>query len=119
MDVNRLVARIKRHPGYADVGMILCHNGVVRSWSRDGRRVSKLRVAVDHDRLNAVIQKARRHPGIVDVQVDIAHDRELAVGEDLMLLAVAGDVRETVIAVLRDTLEAIKTSVTKKTEFYR
>jgi molybdopterin synthase catalytic subunit len=35
-----------------------------------------------------------------------------------MLLVVAGDIRENVIAVLNDTLNAIKTSATSKTEFF-
>jgi molybdopterin synthase catalytic subunit len=35
-----------------------------------------------------------------------------------MLLVVAGDIRENVIAVLNDTLNAIKTGVTSKTEFH-
>jgi molybdopterin synthase catalytic subunit len=40
------------------------------------------------------------------------------VGDDVMLLLVAGDIRENVIPVLYDTLNAIKTTVTEKTEFY-
>jgi molybdopterin synthase catalytic subunit len=36
-----------------------------------------------------------------------------------MLLAVAGDFRDHVIPVLDDTLNAIKTTVTSKTEFFR
>jgi molybdopterin synthase catalytic subunit len=35
-----------------------------------------------------------------------------------MLLVVAGDIRENVIAVLSDTLNAIKSTVTAKTEFF-
>jgi len=35
-----------------------------------------------------------------------------------MFLVVAGDIRETVIQVLTDTLNAIKTTVTSKTEFF-
>jgi len=35
-----------------------------------------------------------------------------------MILVVAGDIRENVIAVLADTLNLIKTTVTEKTEFY-
>jgi molybdopterin synthase catalytic subunit len=35
-----------------------------------------------------------------------------------MLLVVAGDIRENVITVLQDTLNAIKTTVTSKTEFF-
>jgi molybdopterin synthase catalytic subunit len=35
-----------------------------------------------------------------------------------MLLIVAGDIRENVIAVLTDTLNQIKTTVTEKTEYF-
>ena len=55
----------------------------------------------------------------MSIQVDIAADRDLAVGDDVMLLAVAGDIRENVIATLSDTLNAIKATVTSKTEFFK
>jgi molybdopterin synthase catalytic subunit len=54
----------------------------------------------------------------VDIQVEIAADTDLGVGDDVMLLVVAGDLRVTVIAVLSDTLNAIKSTVTAKTEFF-
>jgi molybdopterin synthase catalytic subunit len=98
--------------------MILCHNGVVRGTSRDGRRVTGLRVAVDRERLTQVLAEQRSRPGIADVQVEIAADTDLSVGEDVMMLVVAGDIRENVIAVLTDTLNAIKKTVTTKTEFF-
>ena len=82
------------------------------------RQVSGLRVAVDHDRLNTILQKARQTPGIVDIQVDIAEDRDLSVGDDVMVLIVAGDIRENVIRTLEQTLNDIKTTVTSKTEFF-
>jgi len=50
--------------------------------------------------------------------VQINADRDLAVGDDVMLLVVAGDIRETVIATLSDTLNEIKASVTSKTEYF-
>lgn len=118
MNADKLIAKIKSHPDYARVGMILCHNGVVRGTSRDGRPVKGLRVAVDHQRLEQILAAQRGRPGIVEIQVEIAADTDLAVGDDVMLLVVAGDVRETVIAVLSDTLNAIKSSVTAKTEFF-
>jgi molybdopterin synthase catalytic subunit len=98
--------------------MILCHNGVVRETARDGRRVRGLRVAVDRQRLDAVIAEQSSRPGIVDIRVDIAADMDLSVGDDVMLLAVAGDIRENVLQVMTDTLNAIKTTVTHKTEFF-
>jgi len=118
MKVQHLIDRIRQHPGFAGVGMILCHNGVVRATSRDGRKVSGLRVTVDHQRLALLLESQRQTPGILDIQVEIAEDRDLAVGQDVMVLAVAGDIRETVIQTLQTTLEAIKTTVTHKTEYF-
>lgn len=118
MDLLKMIAAAKKHPKADRIGMILCHNGVVRGTSRDGRDVSGLRITVDHDKLQAVIAKNTQQPGIVDIQVEIAEDRDLAVGDDVMFLVVAGDIREHVIAALTDTLNAVKSSVTKKTQFF-
>lgn len=71
---------------------------------------------MDHEKLNALISKQKRQTGIVDIQVAAAEDRYLSVGDDVMCLVVAGDVRENVIAVLIETLDAVKTTVTRKTE---
>ena len=118
MDMNTIMATIKANPDYDKAGMVLYHNGIVRSTSRDGRPVTGLRVAVDQQKLEDVLTTYRQKPGIVDIQVEIAADQDLAVGDDVMLLAVAGDIRENVIDTLRDTLNAIKTTVTAKTEFF-
>jgi len=119
MDITRLIQTIKQHPEYNNAGMILCHNGVVRRTSRDGREVTGLRVKVDHQQLEQVISENKTRPGIVDILVEIAEDQDLAVGDDVMALVVAGDIREHVISVLSDTLNAIKTAVTSKTEYYK
>ena len=118
MDISRMLDAIKRHPDYDKAGMILCHNGVVRSTSRDGRRVSGLRVSVDREKLDRIISEQKQKAGIIDIHVEIAENKDLKVGDDVMLLAVAGDIRENVITVLTDTLNAIKATVTKKTEYY-
>jgi molybdopterin synthase catalytic subunit len=118
MDILKMFDTVKSHPDYDRVGMILCHNGVVRSTSRDGRRVSGLRVSVDHKTLDQIISEQKQKPGIIDVQVEIAEDKDLQVGDDVMLLVVAGDIRENVIAVLTETLNKVKSTVTDKTEFY-
>ena len=118
MSITNLVDKIKRHPDFEKVGMILCHNGVVRETSRDGRKVKGLKVAVNHAKLEQIIIEQSQKPGIVDIQVNIVENKYLAVGDDIMHLIVAGDIRENVISVLKDTLEAIKTSVTTKTEYF-
>ena len=98
--------------------MVLCHNGVVRGTSRDGRKVSGLKIAVDHTKLMKIIDENKKRPGIVEILVEIEENKALSVGDDVMFLVVAGDIRDNVIMTLNDTLNAIKTTVTKKTEFY-
>ncbi len=119
MSCSKLIAKIKEHPDYSGVGMILCHNGVVRASSRDGREVTGLEVKVDHGRLEDILARYRRRQGIVEILVEIVEGRKLSVGEDIMWLVVAGDVRENVIATLADALNEIKSTVTGKTEYYR
>ncbi len=119
MNLIQMVDTIKKHPDYHRAGMILCHNGIVRGTSRDGRQVSGLTISVDHEKLQQVIERYKQQPGIIDILVEIDDNRHLAVGDDVMLLLVAGDIRENVISVLNDTLNAIKTSVTNKTEFFK
>jgi len=118
MNMMMLIDKIKKNPEYDRVGMILCHNGVVRGTSRDGRKVSGLKIAVDHTKLMKIIDENKKRPGIVEILVEIAENKELSIGDDVMFLVVAGDIRDNVIMTLNDTLNAIKTTVTKKTEFY-
>ena len=118
MNISKMMDEIKQHPDFNKVGMVLCHNGVVRGTSRAGRGVNGLSVSVDHRILDQIVSEQKKRPGIVDIRVEIAEDRDLKIGDDVMLLLVAGDIRENVIAVLTDTLNQIKTTVTKKTEYF-
>ena len=118
MDTQHLIDMVKKHPEFGRVGMILCHNGIVRAASRDGRRVKGLEVRVDHARLNRIIAEGLRRPGIVAAEVRVAENRYLPVGEDVMVLVVAGDVRENVLSALQSMLEAIKKTATRKIEHF-
>lgn len=119
MNLNALREKVKAHPDYDKVGMVLCHNGVVRATSRDGRPVSAISIKVDWDKLKEIIDEHKSYTGIVDIQVELADEhRRLDVGEDVMFIVVAGDIRENVIKCLTDTLNAIKSTVTSKTEYF-
>jgi molybdopterin synthase catalytic subunit len=118
MNLSNLIEKVKQNPDFDQVGMILGHNGVVRGTSRDGRKVSGLRVAVDHEKLANILTEYRDRSGILDVQVWINEDKDLKVGDDVMFLVVAGDIRENVISTLESSLNAIKSTVTSKTEFF-
>lgn len=118
MNISTIMERIKQNPKYHEVGMVLYHNGVVRGSSRDGRKVSGLRVTVDHERLERILVENRNKAGIMDVQVWINEEKDLKVGDDVMFLAVAGDIRENVIETLTTVLNTIKSTVTSKTEYF-
>ncbi|MFZ0241893.1 MAG: molybdenum cofactor biosynthesis protein MoaE [Desulfobacterales bacterium] len=119
MNLSHLIDTVKKHPEFDRVGMVLCHIGIVRATSRAGRPVKGLEVRVDHDVLKDILAEGRLKPGIVTIEVQIAENRYLAVGEEVMLLVVAGDVRENVQAALHSTLEAIKKTASRKIEHFR
>lgn len=119
MGIKQLVHEIKNHPDYAKAGMILCHNGIVRNTTRNGKEVSGLTVTVDHARLRSIIEEHKQDPGIIEVLVEIKENQKLSVGDDVMYLVVAGDIRENVIHTLQSTLDAIKSTATQKTEFLK
>ncbi len=118
MNISTLLEQIKKHPDYPKAGMVLCHNGVVRVTSREGAVVTGLSIKVDHQRLAQILAEQKNTPGIVEILVHIEEDKHLAVGDDVMFLVVAGDIRETVIKTLTDTLNQIKSEVTKKTQIF-
>ncbi len=107
--------RLKEAAG-GGAGMILLHNGVVRASSRQGEPVSAIEVEADLERLEAIVSEARAMDGILAVEAELNTGR-LEVGDDIMLLGVAGDIREHVISCLSITLDRIKAEVTKKREF--
>ena len=115
MDMNALIDRIKQREDFHKVGMILCHNGVVRGSSRDGTPVKTVDVAADREAIQKIVDEQKQRPGIVEILVEI-NEGTLKVGDDLLTIVVAGDIREHVIPVLTDTLNAVKARGTRKQE---
>ena len=116
MALEDVIARIRSNPEYTKCGMVLYHNGTVRESSRSGDPVESLLVHVDWPGVERLLEEARSREGIVDVQLEIYDERTLYPGDDVMVLAVAGDIRENVKTVLSETLEIIKTRLTTKDE---
>jgi molybdopterin synthase catalytic subunit len=118
VSLERLIEKVKSHPQISRAGMILCHNGIVREFDRSGAiRVIGLRVVVNRSEIERVRLWAESQPGIVAVEVE-AFDGEFHVGADLLYVVVAGDIRENVFAVMRETVERIKADGVSKTELY-
>ena len=69
----------------------------------------------DRVRLEAILSEMRKRPGIVEILAEV-REGKLDVGEDVMMVVVAGDYRENCFPVLQDAVNAIKRDVTKKKE---
>lgn len=113
--LSELVERVKKETDPNDVGMILCHNGVVRGTSRAGEPASYLDISVDEEALDQVVQEMQNEKGIAAVHVHIYTGRR-KVGDDVMLVVVAGDIRENVFPVLEKGVNRLKSEVVRKHE---
>jgi len=110
-----LVEKVKSTVDFTNVGMIACHNGVVRGTSRDGKPVSILEIDVDLNKVEMVINEMRSKKGIAAVEAHIFPGIR-KVGEDVMLVVVAGDFRENVFKTLEETVNKLKETVVHKKE---
>lgn len=118
MNVDAMIESIRNHREFGKVGMILTHTGIVRGFSRNGRRVSGVDITADAAALDHVVQKHRQMPGIIEIQVALTEKTSLLPGDWIMTVAVAGDVRENVLGAMASIIDAIKSEVTRKTEQY-
>ena len=116
MKLKEMVAQRKAHPRIGEAGMILCHNRIVRGTSRNGRKVSMSKIKVNPEALTSIISEIKSRPGIIEVMVEV-NEGTLKIGEDIMRVAVAGDIRDHVFPALQDLVQQIKQQITEKEEF--
>jgi len=118
MDINKMINDLRGRHDSNQIGMIATHLGVVRGTSRNGQGVTGIEVSYDHQILRDIIHDIKRMPGIIDVLVDTSEGC-LNVGNEILSVAVAGDIREHVFAALMDAVNRIKAEASKKKEFFR
>jgi len=109
------LSELKTENGAEGIGMFLAHNGVVRGHSRDGRAVTGMILDVDRERLAEILDSARLMEGIVAVRAWVA-EGDLKVGDDIMYVLVAGDIRDNVFGALQALVKMIKTEVVTEQE---
>lgn len=117
MTLQQMVEAIKARPDFDKVGMIACHNGVVRRTSRGGRNVKGLKIEIDHIALEMILEEMHQRQGITEVAVHLFEGYR-KIRDDVMLVAVAGDIREHVFPVLEETVERLKREATSKKEYF-
>jgi len=110
-----MVDKVKRESDPARVGMIVCHNGVVRATSRDGTPAEYLDVEMDAAAWEKIIGEMRARPGIAAIEAHLFTGRR-QIGDDVLLVVVAGDIRENVFPVLEQTVNRLKDKAVLKSE---
>ena len=118
MDISSMIQKLRTHPEFHKAGMIASHLGVVRGTSRDGREVREIEVSYDHDALGHIIRDVKALDGIVDVLVETSQGR-LKIGDEVMAVAIAGDIREHVFAALIEAVNRIKSEASRKKEIFK
>jgi len=115
VDVDDWIREIKAQPGSSAIGMILAHQGIVRGTSRSGGVVKGMILHTDAGRLDEVLAEAATWTGVFAVR-GWANQGELSVGDDIMKVIVAGDIREHVFTALQRLVSLIKTEVLTESE---
>jgi len=116
MEIAKVLSILKNDPNFKEnVGMILIHNGVVRGISRNGKKVKKLVIKSDNNKIEQIRKKYESRNGIFKIFIE-PRSGEFEPGDDLLWIIVAGDVRENVKEVLSGLLDEIKSTAVEKKE---
>ncbi len=113
--IRAWVDEIKKNTKPEELGMILVHNGIVRGTSKSGDPVGKMRLSYDPDKLAALVAEQKKKEGIVDIKAWI-NNGNLEVGDDIMLLLVAGRFRTDVLPIFEFVLTTIKKEIVREQE---
>lgn len=114
-DVDQWIDEVKARPEAAGIGMLLVHQGIVRGTSRAGAPVTGMTLRVDRVRLAEALEEARTRPGVVAVRAWV-NEGALAVGDDIMKVLVAGDIRDHVFDALQRLVAVLKREVVDEAE---
>ena len=123
--VDQWLQEAKALPLAQECGMYLVHNGTVRRTSRaqvrDGAADTAPVVGMDfsynREKLQEILMDAQVLPGIFHVRIWLNEGR-LDVGEDIMQVLVAGDIRPHVVAALEYVVGRIKSECVSEREQY-
>ena len=113
--IEQWLAEVKKSADPEGLGMVLVHNGVVRGTSKQGKPVRGMDLSYDEEKLQRLVSEQKRKDGIVDIKVWINRG-ELKVGDDIMLVLVAGRFRTDVVPVFDSLISTIKGEIVKERE---
>lgn len=121
--MDQWLREAKAHESAPKVGMYLSHNGVVRQSARarvrqgdeGAKPVTGMIFSYDQAKVDAAIAAAYKLPGIYYIRVWL-NEGELAVGDDIMLVLIGGDIRPHVVEALQYLVGRIKNECVSEEE---
>ena len=113
--IDRWIEEIKQTANPEELGMILVHNGIVRATSKSGNPVHGMKLSFDEKKLKSVIPIFKKRTGVAEVKVWI-NAGNLKVGDNIMLLLVAGRFKTDVLPVLEELLAFVKNEIVTEEE---
>lgn len=113
--IDAWLEEVKRKSDPSKLGMILVHNGVVRGTSKTGAPVTGMKLSYDRVQLQSSVEHFKARDGIVDIKAWI-NEGDLQVGDNIMMLLVAGRLRTDVLPVFEELLSIIKKEIVREEE---
>lgn len=121
--IDAWLSEAKKDPNADQIGMYLTHNGVVRRTAKaqvrageaDAKPVTGMHFTYDAAKMEAAVAEAKHMPGIYYVKAWL-NEGELAVGDDIMLVLVGGDIRPHVVDALQALVGKLKTECVTELE---
>ena len=113
--IQKWIQEIKSKSPKDQLGMILVHNGIVRATSKEGKPVEGMVLSYDEKLLDSLVARFIKNNGIVDIKVWI-NQGKLSIGDDIMLVLVAGRFRTDVLPVFQELIREIKNNVVNEKE---
>ncbi|MHA1410008.1 MAG: molybdenum cofactor biosynthesis protein MoaE [Candidatus Odinarchaeia archaeon] len=111
---NELLEKIKKSKDLSEAGAIVSFIGIVRSTTKNGKKVKGLFIEAWEEKANNTLMKIAKElsnkKGITDVIIYHLVG-ELNVGDDIVYVLIAGDHRENVFPVLKEAVERYKNEV--------
>jgi len=113
--IEQWISEIKKACPPDQLGMILVHNGIVRATSKNGERVGGMKLSFDKAALDQAVNRFKNTEGIVDIRAWI-NEGTLKLGDDIMVVCVAGRFRKDVLPVFQELITLIKTEIVREEE---
>ncbi len=113
-DINSIIDEIRKDER---IGIIASHIGIVKGYSQDGKKIKALEISFDKEKIKTIVNKIKEQESILDVKVKLNEGR-LNVGNWVMIVMIAGEIRDKVFPALFEMVDMIKKEATRKKEIY-